>query len=143
VGRVDFYVLSDTAPDAIWRCACRLIEKAFDLNHRVYVHVASAADAQRLDELLWTFSDRSFIPHHTWTGEDVPHDIVKVLIGERPGPASHRDVLVNLSGTVPANIDAYARVAEVVDTDAERKRLSRERYKQYRERGCILETHNL
>jgi DNA polymerase IIIc chi subunit len=34
-------------------------------------------------------------------------------------------------------------VAEIVDPDPERKRLSRERYKAYREQGCELESHNL
>ena len=143
MSRVDFYVLSDEAPDAIWRCACRLVEKAFDLDHRVYVHVASPEEARRFDELLWTFSDRSFIPHQVWQDDAPPHEIVKVLIGERPAPPTHREVLVNLSGKLPEEIEAFGRVAELVDTDSERKRLSRERYKVYRERGYALETHNL
>lgn len=143
MSRVDFYVLSDEAPDAIWRCACRLVEKAFDLDHHVYVHVANAEEAQRIDELLWTFSDRTFIPHQLWQDDARPHEVVKVLIGESPAPPTHREVLVNLSGKFPENVEAFGRIAELVNTDAERKRLSRERYKAYRDRGCVLETHNL
>jgi DNA polymerase III subunit chi len=143
VSRVDFYVLSEGAPDAIWRCACRIIEKAFDLDHRVYVRVANASEAQRLDDLLWTFSDRAFIPHQVLHSEESAHDVVKVLIGESPAPANHRDVLVNISGQFPEEITAFTRIAEIVDTDPERKRLSRELYKQYREAGCALDTHNL
>jgi DNA polymerase III subunit chi len=143
LSRVDFYVLSDEAPDAIWRCACRLVEKAFDLDHCVYVHVSSAEEARRVDELLWTFSDRSFIPHQVWQDDASPHGVVKVLIGERPAPPTHREVLVNLSGKLPEKIEGFGRIAELVDTDAERKRLSRERYKVYRERGYALETHHV
>jgi DNA polymerase-3 subunit chi len=143
VSRVDFYVLTDPAADAAWRCACRLIEKAVDLDHRVYVQLASATDAQRLDELLWTFSDRSFLAHEQWDGSAEAHALVKVLLGERPGPRSHRQLLVNFSGAVPDELESYARIAEIVDTDPERKRLSRERYKQYRDRGCTMETHNV
>lgn len=143
MSRVVFYVLSEGAPDAIWRCACRVIEKAFDLGHRVYVRVANAAEAQRLDELLWTFNDRAFIPHQVWDANEAPHEVVKVLIGEAAAPASHRDVLVNISGKLPEELTAFTRIAEIVDTDAERKRLSRELYKQYREAGCALDTHNL
>ena len=143
MSRVDFYVLSEGAPDAIWRCACRIIEKAFDLEHRVYVRVANATEAQRLDEILWTFSDRAFIPHQVWNLEEPTHEVVKVLIGESPAPASHRDVLVNISGKFPEELTAFSRIAEIVDTDPERKRLSRELYKQYREAGCALDTHNL
>lgn len=143
VSRVDFYVLSDPAPDAAWRCACRLIEKAVDLEHRVYVQVSNATEAARLDELLWTFNDRSFLAHEIWDGASEPHPLVKVLVGDRPGPQSHRQLLVNLSGSVPADLDTYTRIAEIVDTDPDRKRLSRERYKVYRDHGCALETHNV
>lgn len=143
MSRVDFYVLSDPAPDAAWRCACRLIEKAVDLEHRVYVQLGSSAAVARLDELLWTFSDRSFLAHELWDGTSEPHALVKVLLGERPAPRTHRQLLVNLSGGIPDELESYARIAEIVDTDPERKRLSRERYKQYRERGCAMETHNL
>lgn len=143
MSRVDFYVLSDPAPDAAWRCACRLIEKAVDLDHRVYVRVSNAGEAARLDELLWTFNDRSFLAHQIWTGGEAPHALVKVLLGELPAPASHRQLLVNFSGAFPEELESYERIAEIVDPDPERKRLSRERYKLYRERGCALETHNL
>ena len=44
---------------------------------------------------------------------------------------------------IPAELDQYERVAEIVDVDPERKRNARERYKQYRERGCTLESHNV
>ncbi len=143
MSRVDFYVLSEAEPDALLRCACRLIEKAFDLDHRVYVHVCNESEAQRIDDLLWTFSDRTFIPHQVWLGTEPSHEVVKVLIGELPAPASHREVLVNLSGEVPDDLESFARIVELVDADPERKRLSRERYKRYRERGCTLDTHNL
>jgi DNA polymerase-3 subunit chi len=143
MSRVDFYVLSDPASDAMWRCACRLIEKAVDLDHRVYVQVSNTTEAQRLDDLLWTYSDRSFMAHQIFDGTEEPHPLVKVLIGERAAPATHRQLLVNFSNAIPQEMDSYGRIVEIVDTDAERKRLSRARYKQYRERGCALETHNV
>ena len=110
---------------------------------RVYVRVENAGDAARLDELLWTYNDRSFLAHQIWSGTEPTHALVKVLLGELPPPPTHRQLLVNFGGTVPEELESYERIAEIVDTDVERKRLSRERYKQYRERGCTLETHNL
>lgn len=141
--RVDFYILSEDAVDARLRFACRLAEKAVDLGNRVYIQTASLSEAQRLDELLWTFSDRSFLAHEI-AGEGAPaHSRVMVLLGEGDAPPSHRQLLINLTDRLPASIDAHERIAEIVDVDPERKRVSRERYKQYRERGCGLETHNL
>ena len=141
--RVDFYVLSEESPDARLKCACRLIEKATDLNHRVYVLTNSLDLSRRLDDLLWTYSDRTFLPHDVWTGEEPFDAMSKILIGEQPAPDAYREVLVNLADQPPKDIDRYGRIIEIVDSDSERKRLSRERYKHYREKGCALETHNL
>ena len=141
--RVDFYVLSEDSVDARLRYACRLAEKAVDLGHRVYLQTGSLPEAQRLDELLWTFSDRSFLAHELAGAGAPSHPKVMVLLGDADAPPSHRQLLINLTDRLPADIEAYERIAEIVDVDPERKRLSRERYKQYRERGCGLETHNL
>jgi len=143
MSRVDFYVLAEEALDARLKFACRLTEKAVDQGHRVYLQTASTADAQRLDEMLWTFSDRSFLAHEIANGASASHERVMVLLGDGEAPLTHRQLLINLTERLPNNLDAYERIAEIVDTDPERKRLSRERYKQYRERGCALETHTL
>ncbi|HMN43448.1 MAG TPA: DNA polymerase III subunit chi [Povalibacter sp.] len=143
MARVDFYVLSQEGPDARLRIACRLVEKAYDQNLKVYVQTSSQAEAQRLDELLWTFNDRAFIPHEINTGNGASHERVVVLIGEAAAPQSHRQLLINLVNRLPDDFEHFERVAEIVDVDPENKRLSRERYKVYRERGCELDTHNL
>jgi DNA polymerase-3 subunit chi len=141
--RVDFYVLSQDAPDARLRTALRLIEKSFEQQLRTYVQTQTLADAQRLDEWLWTFNDRSFIPHEITSGAPASHPRVLVLLGETSAPADHRQLLINLGNALPAEIDTYDRIAEIVDVDPENKRLSRERFKAYRDGGCTLETHNL
>jgi DNA polymerase-3 subunit chi len=120
-----------------------LIEKAFDSGLRVYAQTASLPEAQRLDELLWTFNDRAFIPHEVLEGTAASHERVMVLIGPGSAPDTHRQLLVNLTSSLPSDSDSFERIAEIVDVDPENKRLSRERYKAYRERGCTLETHNL
>lgn len=141
--RVDFYVLSENVPDARLRWACRLAEQAAEQGSRVYVQTAGNSDAQRLDDLLWTYNDRIFLPHEIFAGGPAPHPRVMVLLGEAAAPPSHRQLVVNLTETIPAELEQYERVAEIVDVDPERKRSARERYKQYRERGCTLESHNV
>src|SRR5579863_3164613 len=61
--RVDFYVLKSAAAKQRWTFACRLIEKAYLRDLRVVIVNETLADAKQLDELLWTFNERSFIPH--------------------------------------------------------------------------------
>ena len=140
MSRVDFYILSEEGPDARLRYACRLAERAVEQGCHVYMH---GLDVQKLDDMLWTFNDRSFLPHEIFNGQPASHARVMVMLGAEPGPASHRDLLINLMETMPTELTPYARIAEIVDADPERKRSARERYKQYRERGCTLESHNL
>lgn len=141
--RVDFHVLSDGPPDARLRHACRLAEEGAEQGLCVYVQTASHGDALRLDELLWTFRDGGFLPHEIFTGAPASHERVRVLLGEQAAPPSHRQLLVNLTESTPPDLDQYGRIAEIVDIDPERKRTARERYKQYRERGCVLESKNV
>jgi DNA polymerase III subunit chi len=141
--RVDFYVLSEDAPDARLRWACRLAEQAAEQGSRVYLQTSDQGDARRLDELLWTYNDRSFLPHEIFSGGDPSHPRVMVLLGDAAAPPSHRQLVVNLTEAMPPGLEQCERVAEIVDVDPERKRTARERYKQYRERGCTLESHNV
>lgn len=141
--RVDFYVLSAAEPDGRVRQACRLAEQAAGQGQRVFIQTASASDAQRLDELLWTFNDRSFLPHEIAGPVTPTHPRILVLLGHEAAPAQHRDLVINLTENLPGDFAVLSQVAEIVDTDNEHKRSARERFKQYRDQGCTLETHNL
>ena len=141
--RIDFYVLSDTAPEARLKTACRIVEKAYGAGQKVYIRTAGEADSQAIDNLLWTYSDQSFVPHEIAAGGPVSHDRIAALIGTGPAPAPYRQVLVNLTDIMPTESDSVERIVEIVDADPERKRLARDRFRTYRERGCVLETHNL
>jgi DNA polymerase-3 subunit chi len=143
VSRVDFYILSEEGSDARLRYACRLAERAVEQGCHVYMQTAADTELLRLDDMLWTFSDRSFLPHEVFKGEPAAHARVMIMLGTDAGPASHRQVLINLTDAMPADVNAYERIAEIVDVDPERKRNARERYKHYRELGCALESHNL
>ena len=140
--RVDFYVLKSAAARQRWAFACRLTEKAYLKDLKIVIVSDTLADAQALDELLWTFNDRSFIPH-------------KVCLDERsvdPATAVHltvetaipeADLLVNLAQRLPPQFQRYSRIAEVIDADEERRRLGRERFKAYRDLKLPLETHQI
>jgi DNA polymerase-3 subunit chi len=67
--RVDFYVLATEETRTRLVYACRVIEKAFLQRLRVVVNLGSPADADGFDTLLWTFGDRSFVPHARVSGE--------------------------------------------------------------------------
>jgi len=140
--KVDFYLLSAGDPDGRERTACRLVEKAYRLGHRVYLLAPDQDATLELDELLWTFSQGSFVPHAVCTVDADP-DVHPVLIGHTEPPAALNDVLVSLVADVPPWFSRFSRVAELVGAADADKARARERFRFYRERGYPLDTHNL
>ena len=140
--RVDFYVLKSSAAKQRWTFACRLTEKAYLRDLRVVVLNDSAADSEVMDELLWTFNERSFVPHAIQRDPASAAPEPVRLTPDLDG-IDGADLLVNLSGRLPLRIERFARIAEIIDADEERRRLGRERFKAYRELQLPLETHQL
>jgi DNA polymerase-3 subunit chi len=143
--RVDFYVLASADPAARLRFACRLVEKAWLREHRVRVQLDPGGDSAAFDDLLWTFADRSFVPHERLAASGgPPGEAAPVVIadGDDKGPGD-RDMLVNLADSVPAAYQGYARIAEVVDADDSRRKAGRDRYRFYREQGIEPQTHEM
>ena len=83
--RVDFYVQAAEAPKGHLTLACRVTEKAYQAGHRIYLRCEDAQQANELDELLWTFSQSSFVPHQIlqllWrhSGGILVSDLIKIL----------------------------------------------------------------
>jgi DNA polymerase III subunit chi len=146
VTQVDFYISGTDSDDGRLQLACKIVEKATQLDHHVFIHSTSDDEARQLDELLWTFSQGSFIPHRIVRGDAAAGEapLEPVLIGVNQPPAPGRwDVLINLAADVPDFFSRYERVAEVVDANAVRREQSRERYRFYRDRGYKLNTHQV
>ena len=137
--RVDFYVV-DAAPDAHDLTLCRVIEKAWQQGHAVYVQCADSAQAHAFDALLWSFQDTSFVPHGL-DGE--APTATPVVIGTAADSTQQADVLVNLATAVPATVSRFARVIESAGIDDNSRQAARERYRYYQERGFPLHTHKL
>ena len=143
-GQVDFYVRSETSPDALENFACRLVETVWQRGHEVLVLAATDTAARRLDDLLWTFREESFVPHRR-IGADAAAAAgpvsEPVLVGTPGTWNGDLDVLVNLTATVPGEADRAARIAEIVPAAGAGRDAGRERYREYRSRGFELRTH--
>lgn len=135
--RVDFYVLGEASSSARLKLACRLAEKAFLANQRVLVWHTDAEELKTFDELLWTFGDRSFVPHEFLPG-DAP-----VLLSNGTAPTDPVDIIINLAPDVPACRTQAPRIAEIIDGDDARRRAGRARFKAYRDLGIQPASHNI
>jgi DNA polymerase-3 subunit chi len=141
--RVDFYVLKSAAAQQRWVFACRLTEKAYLRDLRVVIVNDSPADARVLDDMLWTFNERSFIPHQICLEAQAPDPATKVYLTTMPAATPAADLLVNLTDRLPEQWERFARIAEIIDADDERRRLGRERFKSYRDLKVVMETHQI
>jgi DNA polymerase-3 subunit chi len=139
--RIDFYVSNEAGAEVRLRLACRVTEKAYLAKQQVVV-LLDAQDLRRFDELLWTFGDGSFVPHDAVTAADAPCE-APVALTTGPLPAGHTDVLINLGGTVPGDVERFARIAEFIDARPEVRAAGRERFKAYRGQSIEPQTHNV
>lgn len=139
--RIDFYILPESDANAHMQFTCRLIEKVYKQKHRIYVHTENQAAAHQLDELLWTYRDDSFLPHHLH-GEG-PDPAPPIQIGFAVTPEKQRDILINLSLDVPLFYTQFMRVLEIIENAPASQERARERFRFYRTKGAEVNTHKL
>jgi DNA polymerase-3 subunit chi len=138
--RIDFYVLPDDSLEAQHLFACRLAQKASKQGHRVYIHTESESQSKKLDELLWSFSATSFVPH-TMKSDECAN--TPVYINHSGDPLDIHDVLINLTPNTPDCFGRFERFAELVNQNESVKQAGRERFKFYKSRGYPLQTHKI
>ena len=112
--RVDFYVLKSSAVRQRWLFACKLAEKAYLLDHKVVLLHHDADEARALDELLWTFNERSFVPHSLSLDGQIDA-ATPVHLALDSATMQGADLLINLTDRLPPAWDRFTRVAEIID----------------------------
>lgn len=135
--RIDFYT---DAPDKA-SVACRIAAKAFAQKKRVLIVTPDAQVLAQVDRMLWMNPAIGFVPHcraHERIAGETP-----ILLAASAESPPHDEVLVNLGDERPATFARFERVIEIVTGADDDKRLARERYKFYRDRGYELATHKL
>lgn len=139
--RVDFYILSDADEDRRQVYLCRVVDKAYRLGHRVWIHAPAEAHAAALDERLWTFSQESFVAHDR-AGADGT-GATRVVIGDSAEADEDRVLLVNEDTEVPASAHQFDRIAEIVNSDGPVRRRGRAHFQYYRDQGFELHYHRI
>src|SRR5258708_21483984 len=108
VARAEFFILEGSDQRARWRFACQAIEKAFIAEERVLVWFDSDTEVAAFDELLWTFADRSFVPHEA-LGPESSWEETPVLLSAARVPAPPPQLIVHLAAGPPDGLDLAAR----------------------------------
>lgn len=139
---VTFYHLGSSQIDRRWHFACRLTAKAFhDPQARIWLRCAPA-QAQLLDDWLWTFDDGSFLPHQNAATPAEP--LVRIFLGaELSSEEKNKSpIIINLINSLPEFTSA-SRILEILLSDDQQLAAGRERYRAYQAAGCALEYHQL
>ena len=148
MARIDFH---SNVSDKL-EYVCRLTRKIWSATEegqsvRQIVIVGEKTDLQKLDELLWTFSSTDFLPH-CFIEDEAAIDTPIVLTDHFASPAfgviSHADVMIHVGmrmpQDVPALVERFPRIVEVVTVNEAERLSGRERFKAYRDLGHEL--HN-
>ena len=140
MSQVDFHILDNKENSALLSYACRLVKKAYNKGHRVYIRAENEQDMKKLDKLLWTFSELDFIPHailDTESGQE------PVIIGMIEHKGDDKTILINLSTKMSGNYSSYSRVFELIGNDPAAIATGRDRYRSYRKMNDELSNHHV
>ena len=141
MARADFYLVKKPRfrEDALL-LVCELARKAHDAGFPTLVLARDAAQAEALDDLLWSFDPDAYLPHQI-AGMDEDDELAPILILPPEADAPMRPLVINLRD---AAVDGdFERVLEVVPADPEARLPLRERWKQYQARGLQLAKHDM
>ena len=144
--RADFYLIAKPRfRDEPLLLVCELAKKACAANQPMLVLARDMDQAERLDDLLWSFEPDAFIPHgiagtgfDDEGGDDGEAD---VLIVPPEADAPLRPLVLNLRDA-PVEGD-FERVLEVVPADPSAREPLRARWTQYRARGFTLNKYDM
>ena len=139
--RADFYLIAKPRfREQPLLLVCELARKATDAGQHTLVLARDAAQAEALDDLLWSFDPDAYVPHQI-AGADEDEDEAAVLIASPDIDASPRQLLINLRDAAPTG--SFERVLEVVPADPAARGPLRERWKQYQALGYALNKHDM
>jgi DNA polymerase III subunit chi len=118
---------------------CRWVETFYEAGLHVLMVTDSTLAAQHLDQMLWSFSQPSFIPHRVWTrpGKEPPIEPVLILSGNIFIPGF--EVVVVDSHATLEYLDQFATaVIPVLLDDPDQRQESRLLWQTARDKGWPL-----
>ena len=141
MARADFYLIAKPRfREEPLLLVCELARKAHDAGFPTLVLARDTAQAEALDDLLWSFDADAYLPHQI-AGMDEEDDLAPILILPPDADAPMRPLVINLRDAAVEG--SFERVLEVVPADASARGPLRERWKQYQARGLELNKHDM
>lgn len=131
---IGFYHLQISPLEAVLP---KLLERAFGAGHRILVKVPDEQTAERLAQVLWTYSADSFLPHGTPRDPFPAEQPIYLTAG--PEIPNGADLVCRVEGGVVENIGQFARALDLFDGgNPDAVAAARGRWRAYLADGHIL-----
>ena len=139
--KANFYLLKQDTEQARRLLACRLAEQQTKQGQRVCILTDSPDAAHEVDQLLWSFTPESFVPHAL--ADDAQAANVPLVIAHGNTAPAGTTCILNLGNDPPLSQPTLTAIAEFVTNDDEAKARSRARWALYKQLGYELQHHQL
>jgi DNA polymerase-3 subunit chi len=115
----------------------RLLERALGAGHRILVKAPSPTEVERLNKLLWTYGEASFLPHGSAAdGWEAEQPIYLTAGDENPNGA---DLGCQCGGAEFAATEGLKRILDLFDGgDEAAVAAARDRWRRYKAAGHVL-----
>ena len=139
--RADFYLIDKPRfREQPLLLVCELAKRGYAANLSILVLARDAAQAEAIDDLLWSFDPDEYLPHQI-AGMDEGDDDTPILIATPDMDIPARPMLINLRDGAPNG--SFDRVLEVVPADPAARAPLRERWKHYQSLGFEVNKHDM
>jgi len=128
------------APDRL-AAAAEWLRGAWQRRQPALVYVPDAAQANRLDHLLWTQPATGFVPH-CQAGSSLAGE-TPILLASTLDDLPSDGCLVNLADELPPGFSRFEELVEIVSTADGDRLPARERFRFYRERGYAIDSRDI
>ena len=139
--RADFYLIDKPRfREQPLLLVCELAKRGYAANLSILVLARDTAQAEALDDLMWSFDPDDYLPHQI-AGMDEGDDDTPILIATPDMDIPARPMLINLRDAAPGG--SFERVLEVVPADPSARGPLRERWKHYQALGFEVNKHDM
>lgn len=131
---IGFYHLTATALE---RALPKLLEKTLESGERAVVRLATAERVQAINAHLWTYEERSWLPHGT--DKEGEAELQPVWLTDEPANPNAARFLFLADGVEADDLDSFTRVFDLFDgRDDQALAAARGRWKAAKEAGHSL-----
>ena len=139
--RADFYLIDKPRfREQPLLLVCELAKRGYAANLSILVLARDTAQAEAIDDLMWSFDPDEYLPHQI-AGMDEGDDDTPILIATPDMDIPARPMLINLRDGAPNG--SFDRVLEVVPADPAARAPLRERWKHYQALGFEVNKHDM